>query len=51
VTREKYDQKLDLCARDLTRDQRESIREAWWKVERAADIGEPISTLTGFRQI
>jgi 2-methylcitrate dehydratase len=51
VTREKYNQKLDLCARGLAAEQRERIREAWWNVEKASDIGGPISTLTSFRRL
>jgi 2-methylcitrate dehydratase len=51
VTREKYNSKLDLCARDLQPEQRERIREAWWNVEKAADIRDPIKTLAGFRKL
>lgn len=45
--------KLDLCASAVRlRDgQRESIREAWWNVAKAADICAPIATMTGFREL
>ena len=43
--------KLDLCAAyvQMTAEQRECIRAAWWDVARAADIGVPISTMAGIR--
>ncbi|HLF75855.1 MAG TPA: MmgE/PrpD family protein, partial [Dehalococcoidia bacterium] len=51
VTREKYNAKLDLCARDLSSEQKEVIRDAWWKLEEASDVGVPIKALAGFRRL
>ena len=45
--------KLDLCAKavQMQPEQRERIREAWWNLANAADIGEPIRTMAGFRSL
>lgn len=45
--------KLDLCAKavQMRDERREKIREAWWNVAQAADIGVPIRTMTGFREL
>lgn len=45
--RQMLDRKLDLCARHagLPDAQRERIRQAWWAVQDAQDIGELVSTL------
>jgi 2-methylcitrate dehydratase len=45
--------KLDLCAAfvDMTTEQRERIRAAWWGVAQAADIGVPIQTMAGIRSL
>jgi hypothetical protein len=34
-----------ICAGVLTDEQTARVREAWWQVEQAADIGEPIGSL------
>ena len=46
-----FNTKLDLCSADLTSEQRERIREAWWNVDRASDICEVMNTMTGFRRL
>jgi hypothetical protein len=51
--RDAINTKLDICAKavQMRPEQRERIREAWWNVAKAADIGEPIKTMTGFRSL
>ena len=53
MTRDDMNAKFDTICRDdvLSEQQRERIRSAWWNVARSTDIGEPIQTLTGFRQL
>jgi 2-methylcitrate dehydratase len=51
VDRKVYDTKLDLCSRGIQPEQRERIREAWWNVAQADDIGAPIATLKGLRKL
>ena len=52
MKREDLNAKFDsICKDALTDEQRERIRSAWWDVARSTDIGEPIQTLTGFRQL
>jgi 2-methylcitrate dehydratase len=51
VSRDVYNTKLDLCSRRLQPEQREQIREAWWNVASAKDIGEPIKTLVGLQAL
>jgi len=50
--REILNHKLDLCARHagLRDEQRERIREAWWAVPAAANIGDAIKTLVSLRR-
>ncbi len=45
--------KLDLCAAyvQMTVEQREHIREAWWNVGQVGDIGECIKTMAGIRSL
>ena len=47
VTRDKYNAKLDICSRDLTSEQREAIRDAWWSFERHRRGPNKIKTMTG----
>lgn len=51
--REAIDRKLDICSKaiGLQPDHREKIRETWWNVAKAADIGEPLKTLAGIRSL
>ena len=51
--RDVINKKLDLCAKavQMQPEQRERIREAWWNVAQAADIGKPIRTMAGFRSL
>lgn len=51
--REIINTKLDLCAKavQMRPEQRERVREAWWNVAKAADIGEPMKTMSGFRSL
>ena len=43
--------KLNLCSAyvQMTVEQRERIREAWWNMAQTPDIGEAIKTMTGIR--
>ena len=50
MTRGDIDAKLDLVGQAMLGPERTAaIREAWWHVEEAADMGEPIKTLVGSR--
>ena len=52
MTCEEINAKLDMiCAGVVGQEQRERIREAWWNVADAGDIGEPIQTMVGFRDL
>jgi hypothetical protein len=52
MTREDINGKLDtICDGVVDAERRERIREAWWHVADAADIGEPIQTLSGVRDL
>ena len=50
MRRDAINTKLDLCAKSVQMrpEQREKIRDAWWNVAKAADIGVPIGTMTAF---
>ena len=51
--RDVINKKLDLCAKavQMQPEQRERIREAWWNVAKATDIGDPIKTMAGWRKL
>ena len=51
--RDAINKKLDICAQAVRMgpEQRERIRDAWWNVATAADIGETIKTMAGFRSL
>jgi 2-methylcitrate dehydratase len=51
MDRDDFNTKLDLCSNELTSDNRELIREAWWNIENTSDIGEAMKTMTGFRKL
>jgi 2-methylcitrate dehydratase PrpD len=52
MTREDLYAKFDvICKGGLRPQQIENIRTAWWNVAQAADIREPIHTLTGLREL
>ena len=49
MTSEDVDAKLDVaCTGVIPDDRKEEIRSAWWNVEKAASIREPMTTLTDF---
>lgn len=53
LRRDAINAKLDLCAKAVRMrpEQRERIRKTWWDIAKAADIGVPIGTMTGFRAL
>ncbi len=51
MTRNDFNAKLDLCSAELTAEQRERIREAWWSVDSSTDICYEIETMKGFRSL
>jgi 2-methylcitrate dehydratase len=51
VPKQKFDEKLDLCARGLSSEQLEQIRETWWNVAGAPDVADLTTTLVGFRHL
>ena len=52
MTRDDVNTKLDIiCARVVSDEQRERIRNAWWNVAQASDINGPIKTMIGFRSL
>ncbi|MBI3045203.1 MAG: MmgE/PrpD family protein [Betaproteobacteria bacterium] len=50
MRRDAINAKLDLCAQAVRMhpERREKIREAWWNIVKAADIGAPIGTMAAF---
>jgi hypothetical protein len=52
MTREDLNTKLDnICAGVISDKHSDRIRDAWWNVEQAADVSEPIKTMDSFRSI
>jgi 2-methylcitrate dehydratase len=49
--RDFYDKKFNIVTRGISPEKREEIRSTWWDIEKVTDIGEPIKTLGGIRQL